>query len=473
MEIIESEKETLKNTVVNGGYCIGCGACAVVDNSIKIKFDDFGKYQARITDSTSNSTGESVLKVCPFSNSSFNEDQIGKRLYGAKNSKNNELGYIDSTFAGHVTEQGFRTNGSSGGMGTWVLSELLRLGHVDKVVHVKPVGENDNDAIFKYAVSENLEEVMEGSKSRYYPIEISEIMEIIKREPGRYAIVGLPCFIKAVRLLCLEDEIIAERIKFCVGLVCGHLKSKRFASMWSWQLGIHPNEMKTIDFRHKLPDYTANHYAVNVTGKFNTGQNTLVSPPLYKLYGANWGWGYFKYKACDYCDDVVGETADISIGDAWLPQYVQDSMGTNVIVVRNEIIKNIVARAKEEKRLDLDGISPKEVVKSQKSGFSHRREGLAYRLFLADEKKDWRPIKRVEPSDKNMNEKLKMRLKLRIDLAATSHVAFEKALIENKFEVFVNEMEPLVDAYQETYKLSLIRRAINLVKRNLKKLITS
>ena len=33
---------------------------------------------------------------------------------------------------------------------------------------------------------------------------------------------------------------------------------------------------------------------------------------------ADWGMGIFKLGACDYCDDIVGETADISFGDAWL-----------------------------------------------------------------------------------------------------------------------------------------------------------
>ncbi|MGC9322644.1 MAG: Coenzyme F420 hydrogenase/dehydrogenase, beta subunit C-terminal domain, partial [Kosmotogaceae bacterium] len=60
------------------------------------------------------------------------------------------------------------------------------------------------------------------------------------------------------------------------------------------------------------------------------------------FYGYNWGYGFFKYKACDYCDDVVSETADVSVGDAWLPEYVNDSGGTNVVIVRNPVIKKII-----------------------------------------------------------------------------------------------------------------------------------
>ena len=33
--------------VMEGGYCIGCGACPFVDPSISMVMDDDGKYQAK------------------------------------------------------------------------------------------------------------------------------------------------------------------------------------------------------------------------------------------------------------------------------------------------------------------------------------------------------------------------------------------------------------------------------------------
>ena len=43
---------------------------------------------------------------------------------------------------------------------------------------------------------ETPEEVLAGAKSRYYPIEMSKVMDFIKNNEGRYAFVGIPCFIK-------------------------------------------------------------------------------------------------------------------------------------------------------------------------------------------------------------------------------------------------------------------------------------
>ena len=52
------------------------------------------------------------------------------------------------------------------------------------------------------------------------------------------------------------------------------------------------------------------------------------------LADGDWGAGFFQNPACDWCDDVVGETADVSFGDAWVEPYSSDGRGTNVMVVK-------------------------------------------------------------------------------------------------------------------------------------------
>ena len=461
-----NEVEKLNDTVIKGGYCVGCGICATVDNSpFEIKYDIHSKLQAFKNSIDQDITGVKVLELCPFSDESRDEDEIGKELYGSKNTYHNKLGYINSSYAGHVVEKEFRNNGSSGGMGTWILTELLSKNLVDGIIHVKPTEEEN---LFKYAISNSSEEILEGASSRYYPIELSEVVTMVKNRPGRYAIIGLPCFIKSIRLLSNKDSIIKERIKFCIGLVCGHLKSAHFASMWSWQLGIHPNDLENINFRYKLNNDNASKYAVSVEGNKNGNKTSIVSPALNELYGANWGWGFFKYKACDYCDDVVGETADISIGDAWLPEYIKDSNGTNVIVIRNPIIAKLIKSAREDNRLYLEDISPEKVVQSQSSGFNHRREGLAYRLHLKDQNNEWRPNKRISANSNHLSKKLKKRQDLRIELAKESHIVFQEALEINEFKFFRDRMEPLVIAYEKTYRTTLVKKILNRVKKVIK-----
>ena len=462
---INSDVKNLFETVVEGGYCIGCGACASVEGSpIVMQLDEFSMLKATVNPRiVKDELNIDIQSICPFSNSSSNEDVIGKSLYEKYGTPNNKLGYYISTYAGHVLEGDFRKQGSSGGMGSWIASALLKANLVDSVIHIHQRKPTDNDKrLFHYQISTTVEEISNSAKSRYYPVELSEMISLIRSRPGKYAIVGIPCFIKSVRLLSNQDSVIADRVTFCIGLICGHLKSTRFAELFAWHCDVHPSNLQSIDFRKKLDGHGANKYGVSVTGiNENNARITKVSPPINQLYGANWGFGFFKYKACDYCDDVVAETADVTIGDAWLPQYVNDSQGTNVIIIRHPVIQNLFDKAQSDNLISIESISPNEVIKSQSSGFQHRREGLAYRLFKADESKVWRPKKRVTPE---YNEALSSKQDLRIEMSELSHYAFNRALEKNDFSEFEKTMRPVVRKYQILYRKPFSIRVLDKIK---------
>lgn len=452
-------KSNLFKTVVEGGYCIGCGACAAIPNSpIKIKLDCFGQLQATTEALIDTSLDNTLQSVCPFADGTPDEDEIGKTLYGSLSSYEKKIGYYISTYAGYSIEKKFREQGSSGGFGSWLLVELIEKKLIDGVIHIQERKPTTGDRrLFHYQLSKTAAQISNGAKSKYYPIELSEMIDLIRITPAKYAIVGIPCFIKSVRLLMKNDKILNERIKYCIGLVCGHLKSTRFAEMFGWQLGIKPSDLESIDFRTKLEGFGATQYGVTVSGMTSNGFTVQKSPPVNKLYGANWGLGFFKYKACDYCDDVVGETADVSIGDAWLPQYSKDGKGTNIVVVRDLDIEKLITNAIEEGRIHLEKINAKTVIESQSAGFFHRLEGLAFRLHLADDKGVWRPQKRTKAKN-SLPKRIQKKQKIRITLASESHITFAKAIDQNSFIVFKELMKPLVESYTKLFKISVWRR---------------
>ena len=111
-------------------------------------------------------------------------------------------------------------------MATWLLEELLSNSIVDHVICVAPTG--DPERLFEFKVFSTPNEVRTGAGSAYYPIEMSAAIREVLETPGRYAIVGLPCFIKAVRLAQRSSAKLRERIVVTIGLVCGQMKSKYF-----------------------------------------------------------------------------------------------------------------------------------------------------------------------------------------------------------------------------------------------------
>jgi coenzyme F420-reducing hydrogenase beta subunit len=428
----------LKATVIDGGYCIGCGTCAAIPGSpIRMAMDGSGRLQA-VVEGAGGAATRAVTTVCPFSDGAADEDRIAAELFAVPGShRDDRIGWSRAIWAGHVAESDFRDRGSSGGIGNWIAAELLRLGKIDAVAHVRP---DADGRLFGFAISHTLEELRLGAKSRYYPVEMSGVLQHMREHPGRYALVGVPCFVKAARLLAREDRLIAQHLRFSIALVCGHLKSERFAAMFAWQMGLHPSRLSAFDFRVKNAAGRANHYSVRAVGRNADGSAFDQTRRSKDLFGYLWSHGLFKYRACDYCDDVMGETADITVGDAWLPDFVDDPRGTNVVVVRNPEIEQVVRSAIEQQRLCLTPISADDAAMSQDAGFRHRRVGLSARLDRARRRGRWTPPKRVKPGRLTLRRRLVYFL--RENMAERSHTAFAEALKAGSFTVFAQRMKP-------------------------------
>lgn len=446
-------------------YSEASGAMSVVDSNIKMKMNALGLYEEEILDE-SQAVSQGAILVSPNFNKDTNESIIAQDLYSSKSGiqYDDRIGYYLSTYVGHVIEDDYRSNASSGGMATWIFKELFDNDLIDFVIHVKRNLDVTSDVMFKYDISSSIEEIKQGAKTRYYPVEISEVMNRVKQQPGRYAIIGIPSFIYSVRLLAKYDSIIDDRIKFTIGLICGHQKSAKFAESMAFQVGIKPGDLRDIDFRHKLLDRPASSYGVKMTGLVDNKLKTIVKPKT-ELYGQDWGWGFFKSTASNFTDDVFNETADIVVGDAWLHEYTSDSEGNNIVIVRNEKIDTLIKNASKSKRLKIDIVDKEVIFDSQSSHYRHTHDELSYRLFEKENANEWRPSKRVAAKD-NLNQTRKKTQDLRRIISDQSHIKYQEAVKKNDFNYFIEQMTQYISEYTELYKKagrkSRIKRIINM-----------
>lgn len=439
-------------------YSEASGSCAVVDDNIKMVLNEYGVYDETIDQDDDFELNPLVEFVSPNLNEGTNESIVSKKLFSSvENVKyDKRIGYYTSLYAGHVNEGDYREKASSGGMGTWIFKELFEKDLIDGVIHVKENPDKSSPIMFQYDISKSIDEIRAGAKTKYYPVEFSKVIKIVKETPGKYAIVGIPSFIMAIRLLSEKDDVIKDRIKYTVGLICGHQKSSKFAESMAWQVGIKPGNLKHINFRKKLLDKPANNYGVEITGLID-GKEVTVIKPAKELLGQNWGQGYFKTKASDFTDDVMNETADITLGDAWLPEYTKDSKGNNVIVVRNPVIDDLIKEGIRSGRLNLDIVDKETIFRSQAAHYRHTHDELAYRLYKMDKTNKWRPKKRIEGSNDIPLLRRKVQ-DLREEISTKSHIVYKKAVELDDLDYFKTEMGKLSKKYNQLYRLMAVQK---------------
>jgi coenzyme F420 hydrogenase subunit beta len=384
-------KSTVITEIVEKNLCIGCGLCAVIcpSHSLEMEWNLHGEYNPVKKMSCDKECGM-CLKVCPFANGNENEDCIGTSLFGSipRMCHLPQTGYYADTYAGYAPET--REQGTSGGMATWLLSGLLKKGIVEYVVAVVP--NDDPDLLFRYAVLTDSKSVLDSSGSVYYPVELSGVLRQILDKSGKCAIVGLPCFIKAVRLAAQKNKKLRDRIFVTVGLVCGQYKSKHYTEYLSALSGVH-EPLANVIFRKKDPKKPANNYYFSCTGTEGDKGKVFWNDGASEAWVNRW----FTQNACNYCDDVFAECADVTFMDAWLPEYVQDYRGTSLVLVRSARMQDVMCEGIRSEEIHLKTIAVQKLIKSQSSGIEEKRIILAHRLYQNKIKGMFSPQKRIQP----------------------------------------------------------------------------
>ena len=383
-------KVNVISKVVENDLCIGCGTCAAVcpQKILSIQWNEYGEYNPVEISSCSKCT--KCLQVCPFASEVANEDSIGYKLYGTISEINHqsEVGYYLSTYAG-FSDKEHRLRGSSGGIVTWLLERLLYEGIVDSVICVTP--NNDSKKLFKYEVFNDPEKVIKTAGSAYYPVEMSDVLNFVISKPGKYAITGLPCFIKAIRLLQIQNKILKDRITLTIGLTCGQLKSKHYTTYIASLSGVN-GDLIEVNYRGKSQEHSASNFYFSCINSEGDMGKIFWDDGVSEVWRNSW----FTISSCNYCDDIFAECADISCMDAWLPEYAKDSLGTSLVIVRSLEVDKLLKRGNG---VNLTDIPMEEIIRSQMGRITKKREDLAFRLYLNQFNGAYNPLKRIKPNN--------------------------------------------------------------------------
>ncbi len=335
--------------VVNSGLCTGCGACIGLcpKDAIKLVIDSAkGIYLPRLDEQRCNKCGI-CLEICPGHSVDF--AKLNMDIFG-KQPDDMLLGNSINCYVGHAADYDIRYNSASGGLVTALLIFALENGLIDGALVTKMKEESPLEP--QPFIARTRAEIISASKSKYCPVPANIALKEILKNEGKFAVVGLPCHIHAIRKAEMSNKKLKERITLHLGLFCcGHTDTFLGTEFVLRKYGIAKEDVVHLDYRGEgWPGY--------VTIILRNGTRKLIHLNDYIIYH---NFGFFSPPRCALCYDGINDLADISLGDAWLPEFKGDDIGTSLVISRTNSGEALLQKTIEKGILKLRSIDQSKV----------------------------------------------------------------------------------------------------------------
>ena len=361
------EKKTIQ-WVVDSGLCTGCGTCSGIcpNSAIAMCRSPKGIYIPKPKQEKCSQCGL-CSDVCPGHSVDFNE--LNSLIFG-ENPNDLYLGNYINCYIGHAADEKTRYNASSGGLVTALLIFALEEGIIDGalVTRMNPEKPLEPESF----IARTKEEIISASKSKYCPVPANTALKQILREDGRYAVVGLPCHIHGIRKAERVSKKLRERIVLHFGIFCSHGVSFLGTKFLLKKIRINERDIAKIDYR---------------SSGWPGGMSIILKDKTKKFIPLSLYWNgalnYFMPLRCTLCPDGACELADLSFGDAWLPELADDKVGKSVIICRSKVGDDILKNALLEEKINITEVSDKDVLRSQTEMLHFKKNDLGNRLFLS------------------------------------------------------------------------------------------
>lgn len=320
----------------NENLCCNCGSCVGIcpNDAVILEMNhDKGFYEPRIIDKNCTNCGI-CYEICPGYSVDFLA--LNKKVFHEK-SNDALLGYNRTCYLGNAVDYDIRRNASSGGVITSLLLYALEKGIIDGAV----VARMRKNAPLEPEpfIARTRTELIEAAKSKYCPIPsnimLKEIMNSDINE--KFAIVGLPCHIHAVRKAESSIRALKRKIPLHLGIFCSHNNTFTQTRSLISKLGINVNDISKIDYRG---DGWPGRFSLLLKNNKKISLSYEEAMIFHKLW-------IYTLPRCLFCCDLTSELADISCGDPWIPEIMNnESLGKSIIISRTargeQIINNAI-----------------------------------------------------------------------------------------------------------------------------------
>lgn len=323
---------------------------------------------------------EACLAVCPGEHFDVGAAAPWREWFGDA-PEEDFLGPWRGLWFGWAADGAVRHEGASGGVATALLQMLLRQGPpgpdgspsppLDAVICTRMSREQPLAAEAVLAASPEQVAACHGSK--YSSVAVSTLLAHVRRTPGRYAFVGLPCHIQGLRLAQLRSSVLRERVVVALGIFCGLTSEPRATQIAARRAGLAPEELSLVSYRG--PGWPGEMRLETRTG---LGRRRRYPDYFDRFMAA------CAPARCRLCPDALAELADVSVGDAWLARFEDDPVmadGVSDVIARTDLGLRLV-RGLIPETLALEEASLAEMLASQSETYRVKRPVMRGRRWL-------------------------------------------------------------------------------------------
>ena len=340
----------LLENIVSRNICLGCGTCQGVcpQNAISMILDECSGCYVPVVNDELCINCNLCYEICPGYIVDY--DFLNQSIWGAIPDNYNIGNYI-SGYKAYTVDDSIRYNCSSGGIITALLIYAFQKNYID---YALVTGMSDDKPwLAKSYIAHSVEDIIRSSGSKYCLAPTNIVLQDILKTEGRYAVVGLPCHIHAIRKAQLKIPKLKKRIKYLFGLFCASGRSLNGLKNLMNQLNIPLSSVSSLKYRGQ--GWPGKLEVVTI----NKEQVTVKLEDYYPLMCL-----HNPYR-CSLCHDKSSELADLSFGDLWIPEErATIGHGKSICIVRNKISASLFHSASRDGVISISEIDESEIVRA-------------------------------------------------------------------------------------------------------------
>lgn len=261
----------------------------------------------------------------------------------------NRIGSFKNCFIGYSANENNRIISSSGGVIREIYEYLLREKKIDGALIV--VQENK---VFFTKMAYRVEDLDQMENSVYAPVKFSPGLKQIEPDK-KYAVTFISCqYSKLIPYM--------NNISYMFGLLCRGTYQKESMDIFANHMGI--KEYNAFNFRRNGWPGEIEIITTDAVQSFNRWPSIIKNPRLRSAKeGAFCKTTYLpKCQNCKYSFSC--EEADVSFGDAWLPELANDKKGYSLVITRTSRGDTLIEEMMASGYLKLDHANIDDVEKS-------------------------------------------------------------------------------------------------------------